>query len=130
MRKITHSRIIKASDVKVEGQFVLEIMPIEPKEQKQTSTDLVEPQVRILQSESEYSVIEITCSCGESIHLRCDYTAGKTPVVPQQTVTPEVPQKNVETEAPQKSVESETPKKSEPEVTKKEKAEGEKEDAS
>lgn len=90
MRKISHSKILKASEVKVEGQFSLDLTKIDEESPKQTSTTLVEPQVRILQSESEFSVIEITCSCGESIHLRCEYVASKTPEVPQKDVEPEI----------------------------------------
>jgi hypothetical protein len=112
MRKISRSKIIKASDIKVEGKFTLDIEQIEQDLPKQASTDLVEPQVRILQSEPEFSVIEITCSCGESLRLKCEYTATKTPEVPQQNVAPVVPQQNAE-----------------PEVTNQKKPEGEKNDA-
>jgi hypothetical protein len=52
--------------------------------------NLVEPQVRVLQSESEFSIIEITCSCGESLNLKCEYAAAKTPEVPQQSVESQV----------------------------------------
>ena len=69
--------------------------------------------MRILQSESEFSVIEVTCSCGESLQLRCEYTDDKTPELPQQNVEKEVPQQNVE-----------------PEVMNQENSEGEKNDAS
>ena len=87
----TSGRILKGSDVKVDGQFALDVKQVGPDSSKQTSTALVEPQVRIVQSESDLSVIEITCSCGESIHLRCEYAAAKVPDVPSQNDEPKVP---------------------------------------
>ena len=90
MRKTTRTKILKGSEVKVEGKFTLDVLQIEQDSPKKTSTERVEPQVRILQSEPEFSVIEITCSCGESMNLRCEYTAAKTPEVPQQNVESQV----------------------------------------
>ena len=90
MRKTTHTKILKGSEVKVEGQFTLDVMQIEQDSPKKTSTGQVEPQVRILQSEPEFSVIEITCSCGESMNLMCEYTTAKKPEIPQQNVKSQV----------------------------------------
>lgn len=84
------NRILKGSDVKVDGQFTLDVMQVDEDASKQTSTALVEPQVRIVQSESDFTVIEITCSCGESIHLRCEYAATKAPNVPSKNDEPKV----------------------------------------
>jgi hypothetical protein len=80
----TSSRILKGSDVKVEGKFTLDIAQVESVSSKKTSTALVEPQVRIVKSESEFSIIEITCSCGEKINLRCDYASVKAPAATPQ----------------------------------------------
>ncbi|MHC4725993.1 MAG: hypothetical protein ACYS17_02100 [Planctomycetota bacterium] len=87
----TSSRILKASDVKVEGKFTLEVVQVESDASKKTSTALVEPQVRIVKSESEFSVVEITCSCGEKINLRCDYASVKAPAAPPQNGKPKAP---------------------------------------
>ena len=119
MRKTTRAKILKGSEVKVEGKFTLEVTQVEQETPQETSTGLIEPQVRIVQSESEFSVIEITCSCGESLNLRCEYTAVKAPEVPQQKVEPE--------DTSQKKTEEE--KKDEQEATNQEKTEGEKNDA-
>ena len=89
--RYTSNRILKGSDVKVEGQFTLDVMHVETDSSKQTSTALVEPRVRIVQSESDFSVIEITCSCGESIHLRCEYAAAKAPDITPKNDEPKVP---------------------------------------
>jgi hypothetical protein len=80
----TSGRIIKASDIKIEGKFTLDLVPIEPGSSKQTATALVEPQVRIVESKPEFSVIEITCSCGEKMSLRCEYAPAPAPKSPPQ----------------------------------------------
>ena len=87
------SRILKASDVKVEGKFTLDVVQIDSGSSKQTSTALVEPQVRIVKRESEFSIIEITCSCGETINLRCEYAAAKAPETPPQNGQSKAPNK-------------------------------------
>ena len=119
MRKNTHAKILKGSEVKVEGKFTLEVAQIEQETPQETSTDLVEPQVRILQNESEFSVIEITCSCGELLNLRCEYAADKKSEIPQQKVEPKETSKE----------KTEEEKKDEQEATNQEKTEEEKNDA-
>jgi len=89
----TFSRIIKASDIKVEGKFTLDLVPVESASTKQISTALVEPQVRIVDSKPEFSVIEITCSCGEKINLRCEYAPPKAPKGPPQNGQAQAPKK-------------------------------------
>jgi hypothetical protein len=67
MRKIK-PRILKASDVNLEGRFLLGMS------QNQSDSNLSQPQVCIKDNNSEYAVIEITCSCGKQMFLRCDYS--------------------------------------------------------
>jgi hypothetical protein len=91
MRNAT-GRILKSSDVKVEGKFTLDVMQIASGSSKQASKPLVEPQVSIVERKSEFSVIEITCSCGEKMKLRCEYAGTKTqqsPTLNEQQKTPE-----------------------------------------
>jgi hypothetical protein len=75
----TAGRILKADEVKVEGTFVLDVTPSETGAAKQADADAAEPQVRILESRPDHSIIEITCSCGTSLNLRCEYAAPQTP---------------------------------------------------
>ena len=83
-------RILKGSDVKLEGQFNLDIAQTELCPSNQPATALVEPQVRIVESQSEFSVIEITCSCGTSMFLRCEYAGVKAAEISEQKVEPEM----------------------------------------
>ncbi len=88
----TAGRILKESDVKLEGRFTIDIMQPEPGSPKQPGAVLVEPQVRIVESQPEFAVIEITCSCGTGMYLRCEYAGAKAPeVTEKQKGMPQVP---------------------------------------
>ena len=89
MRK-TAGRILKESDVKLDGRFTLDIVQTETDLSREPVADLVEPKVRIVESKSEFSVIEITCSCGTSMFLRCEYASVKGAEVSEKNVEPEM----------------------------------------
>jgi hypothetical protein len=84
------TRILKGSDVKLGGQFTLDIMQTETSPSGEPAADLGEPQVRIAESQSEFSIIEITCSCGTSMFLRCEYAGVKAAEVSEQKAEPEI----------------------------------------
>ncbi len=42
------------------------------------------PSVRVAQSHAEYAVIEVTCPCGQTTYVRCDYGAAGVPSAPQE----------------------------------------------
>ena len=85
-------RIIKKSNVKLEGKFTLDIAQPEPDQPKQPGTALAEPRVRIVENQPEFAVIEITCSCGTGMYLRCEYAGAKAQdVAEKQNGAPEVP---------------------------------------
>ncbi len=88
----TAGRILKESDVQIEGQFTIDIVQPEPGRPKQPGAALAEPKVRIVESQPEFAVIEITCSCGTGMYLRCEYAGAEAPEVSQkQNGAPEVP---------------------------------------
>ncbi len=90
----TAGRILKECDVRLEGRFIIDIMQPEPGQAKQPGAALAEPQVRIVESQPEFAVIEITCSCGTGMFLRCEYAGAKAPeVAEKQKGTPQVPNK-------------------------------------
>jgi len=80
----TARKIIKKSNVKLEGKFTLDIVQSEPGRPKQPGTALAEPQVRIVENQPEFAVIEITCSCGTGMSLKCEYAGAKAPEVAQK----------------------------------------------
>lgn len=69
----TAGRILKRDDVKLEGQFHLEVMKTGSSLPHQGGTALAAPQVRIVENRPEFAVIEITCYCGTAMQLRCEY---------------------------------------------------------
>ncbi len=75
----TSGRILKESDVKLEGRFTLGVVQPPPGLPKQMGAALAEPRVRIVESRPEFAVIEITCSCGTEMFLRCEYAGDKSP---------------------------------------------------
>ncbi len=70
-------RILKGKDVQFEGIFTLDIMRAETGQPKQPGAALVEPQVSIIENHPEFAVIEVVCSCGTKMSLRCEYNGEK-----------------------------------------------------
>ena len=75
----TAGRILKSEDCKLEGQFHLDIARVGSNLPKHTITASSAPQVRMLENNSEYAVIEVTCSCGARISVRCEYADASAP---------------------------------------------------
>jgi hypothetical protein len=78
--------VLKSSNVEVKGKFKLELMQTTAAPLKDSKRSLAAPQVRIVEKHAEFAVIEVTCSCGDKISLRCKYGE------------PESPDKNAETQ--------------------------------
>lgn len=87
MEKTTR-HVLKADNVKMEGRFQLGLdqaaASLQPKPR---STAVVEPMAHIVENYPEFAVVEVTCSCGEKMRLKCEYagtdvSAGQ---VPEQT---------------------------------------------
>jgi hypothetical protein len=69
----TAGRILKSEDCRLEGQFHLDITQVGLNLPKQTVAASSAPKVRMLENNPEYAVIEVTCSCGTAISIRCEY---------------------------------------------------------
>ncbi len=72
----TSGRILKRQDVELQGQYRLDVgrAGCSPSE-----TGSVPKQARILENHPQYAVIEVTCSCGARMILRCEYAGAQTP---------------------------------------------------
>ena len=81
----TAGRILKSNDVKLEGQFHLDVVKAGLDSPKQQVAASSAPKVRILENHPEYAVIEVTCSCGTRMSLKCEYAgaAAQAPDNPQ-----------------------------------------------
>ena len=74
----TISQILKADEVAFEGQFQLDASKGGSNAPKDGAPAVVAPGARIIESNSEFAVIEITCSCGRTTRLRCEYAPNET----------------------------------------------------
>ena len=77
----TVGRILKSDDVKLEGQFHLDVAQVNSAKGgiRQAGSALAVPQARVVENYPEYAVIEITCTCGAGMYLRCEYAGAQTP---------------------------------------------------
>jgi hypothetical protein len=69
------ARIIKGSDIKLEGTFRLDANQPQqsaPSPQR-PAAGAVPVQARILESQPQYAIIEVTCSCGTKTQVRCEF---------------------------------------------------------
>lgn len=77
----TSGQILSSKDVVFDGQYYLDptrIMAAKTKTQKRDS--LADPaRVCILENHPEYAIIEVTCTCGVRMCLRCDYVCASKP---------------------------------------------------
>jgi hypothetical protein len=75
----TSGRILKSDDVTLEGQYHLDVAQAESAggEPQPRSTAPAATQARILENHPEYAVIEVTCSCGTRMCLRCEYSGAQ-----------------------------------------------------
>ena len=68
-------RILKRDSIKVEGKFQLGIMQKGGNRANTPAVHVTEPKVRIVESNSEFTIMEVTCSCGTKTSVRCEYAA-------------------------------------------------------
>jgi hypothetical protein len=74
---MTH--ILKSEQVKLEGQLQLNTTQIEPNLSKNINNNPEAQQVRIVESNPEAAIIEITCRCGIKTYLRFQYNNAESP---------------------------------------------------
>jgi hypothetical protein len=64
--------ILKSDDVRFEGRLLLDVCETRPHAAKPAGAAR-EPAVRVVENHAEFAVVEVTCSCGTKIHMRCEY---------------------------------------------------------
>lgn len=75
----TTGRILKQADVRVQGQFHLNLNQGTLTEPGGQNNVQVMPEVRLIENNREFAIIELTCSCGRKTQVKCRYT-GDNPV--------------------------------------------------
>ncbi|MHC4622275.1 MAG: hypothetical protein ACYS4W_00055 [Planctomycetota bacterium] len=72
-------RILKGQNVKLEGRLQLEVPHAGARLMKRKG-ESSEPGARIVDNQPEFATIEITCSCGTKMDLRCEYVPAEASV--------------------------------------------------
>jgi hypothetical protein len=70
------ARIIKGNDIKLEGTFRFDAnQPLQSAAptQRAAASSLGTVQARIVESQPQYAIIEVTCTCGTKTHIRCEF---------------------------------------------------------
>ena len=77
----TLGRVIKSDDVELEGQYLLDVGHAGPAagEPQHASAPPAATQARVLENHPEYAVIEVICSCGRKVCVRCEYANTQSP---------------------------------------------------
>lgn len=73
----TTRRILKANEVAFRDPFHLDLDPTVLPAGPEAPSAAAAPRVRIAQNHPQYAVIEVTCSCGKTTYIRCEYDTGK-----------------------------------------------------
>lgn len=73
----TTRRILKASEVAFRDPFHLHLDPAALPAGTEAPSAAAGPSVRIAQNHPQYAIIEVTCPCGTTTYIRCEYDTGK-----------------------------------------------------
>jgi hypothetical protein len=74
----TMRHVLKAHEVTLREPLHLDLDPAAPHDAK-SRCDGAPASVRVAQNHPEYAVIEVTCPCGRTAHIRCDYSTAPVP---------------------------------------------------
>jgi len=66
-------RILKADEVEVSGIYAMDRTQSSGQSLQEAPEIQGSPQVRIVEQHPQYAVLEITCACGQTLQVKCDY---------------------------------------------------------
>lgn len=73
----TTRRILKADEVAFRDPLHLDLAPAAPPAGPEAPPAASGPSARIAQNHPEYAILEVTCPCGRTTYVRCEYDTGK-----------------------------------------------------
>jgi hypothetical protein len=76
----TARHILKANQVAFDGPLHLGFDPAGQPHGATVQCISAGPSARVTQNHPQYAIIEVTCSCGKTTYIRCDYAASPAPV--------------------------------------------------
>ncbi len=74
MPKMTR-RVLKASEVQWAGSFRLELNPQAAPDPGASSRGAAPARIRIAENHPQFALVEVTCSCGKTTVVRCEYAS-------------------------------------------------------
>jgi hypothetical protein len=66
-------RVLKASEVQSQGSFRLELEPKAAPQAGGSPHAPVPARIRIAENHPQFALVEVTCSCGKTTFVRCEY---------------------------------------------------------
>ena len=66
--------VLKSNDIKMEGQFRLDVGQGVPGSANVKNATSSPAQVRIVENHPQFAVMEVTCGCGAKTQIKCEYT--------------------------------------------------------
>lgn len=106
-------RILRGDNVRIQGWRTLGMgLDLPGPENHRVSSPKQTKRVAIVQNNPEFTLIEVTCNCGEKMHLKCTYAPAETlDQTPQQTKKQQtIPNHEPQATAQQQEVEKNKPK--------------------
>jgi len=67
-------RVLKADDVEVSGIYSLATGRSSSPALEGGAEVQGSPQARIVEQHPQYAVLEVTCACGQTLQVKCDYS--------------------------------------------------------
>ncbi len=67
----------KPDEVAICDPFHLDLNPAPLPAAPEAPAATTGPSVRIAQNHPQYAIIEVTCPCGKTTYIRCEYDTGK-----------------------------------------------------
>jgi hypothetical protein len=68
------NRVLKASEVEVSGTYSLATGSSSSATSPGTTSTQGPAQARIVEQHPQYALLEITCACGNTMQVKCDYS--------------------------------------------------------
>lgn len=81
----TAGRVLKSENIELQGQYRLDVPQGELARAalQQPGAASVPARACVLENHPDHALIEVTCSCGARMILKCDYAGAQTPGNPQ-----------------------------------------------
>lgn len=84
MPKMTR-RVLKAGQVQWQGPFRLALDPTAAPSPGASPHASAPAKIRITENHAQFALVEVTCSCGKTTFVRCDYSGPEGSPTPAET---------------------------------------------